>query len=83
MQGIWYILEWIRRIITLARDVLRSEYEEECKWLSKYLISLKMKVDINECVGEVNVEKVESRGVSRQSAYIELKYLSRDVVSIF
>ena len=41
-----------------------------------------MKVDINECVGEVDVEKVESRGVSRQSAYIELKYCLAIVVSI-
>ena len=42
-----------------------------------------MKVDINECVGEINVEKVESRGVSRQSAYIKLKYLSRDCGKYF
>ena len=62
---------------------MRSKYEEEYKCLSKYLISLKMKVDINECVGEVDVEKVEKCGVSRQSAYLELKYLSCDCGKYF
>ena len=42
-----------------------------------------MKIDINECVREIDVEKVESRGVSRQSAYIELKYLSCDCGKYF
>ena len=55
---------------------MRSKYEEEYKCLGKHLINLKMKVDINECVGEVDVEKVESRGVSRQSACIELKFFA-------
>ena len=63
----------MRRIITLARDVLRIKYEEEYKYHRKYLISLEKKVDINKCVGEVDVEEIESRGVSRQLAYIELK----------
>ena len=48
-----------------------------------YLIGLEMKVDIDKCVGEVDVEKVEKRGVSRQSAYIELKYLPCDCGKYF
>ena len=63
---------------------MRSKYEEEYKCFSKSLISLKMKVDINECVGEVDVEKGrESWSIAAISLYrVGNTYLAV-VVSIF
>ena len=48
VQGIWYIREWIRRIITLVRDVWRSECEGEYRYFRKCLKCLKVKVVVND-----------------------------------
>ena len=63
---------------------MRSKNAEEYKCHRKYLISLKMKVDINECVGEVDVEKGrESWSIAAIILYrVENTYLAV-VVSIF